>query len=142
MANFITTEMSLFESILVWIFVAAIVIYMIFLAIRTLCRKGKNKMIHTQAVLVSKTAVKYVNQPVFMQDKQVNAGLTESGMIYKAIFSVNEKNLEFEISPKMYNALTEGQEEELVYKGISLIQFGHLRNDAVAVGSGFIGLDE
>lgn len=143
MENLTEMNFSLFEHALAILAVGAALAVILWLAIKSIRKRGKNRILTIQAAVQSKSESKYVNQPLFMQDKQVTAGFVESGKIYTVFFKTKDnQELDFTVSKRLFDMLEEGQEELLVYKGAELIRFGSLENENASEGGAFKGLRE
>lgn len=143
MSNFVAVELSLFEHIVSITVIAATIIIILWVTVKSLLKRGRNKLTKIEASVLSKTTETCVNQPIFMQNTQITAGLTENRLTYSVLFKTTDgKELDFCVSKKLYDAVVEGQKDILVYKGDTLLQYGHLLNELLPSSSNFKGLQE
>ncbi|MBQ4536462.1 MAG: DUF2500 family protein [Lachnospiraceae bacterium] len=143
MSNVSNLEFSLLEHIITGAFLLFIVGVVLWAVAKSLHRKSMGKMRTIEAVVLAKSVDNYTSQPIFIQDKQVNTGFVEKGLLYMVLFRTSEgKEISFDVSKKFYEQLSEGQSGKVTYKGFRLIQFGNLQNTPATNGTDFKGLRE
>jgi len=126
-------EFSLVENLLTGCFIILVLGYFLWLLFKALQKRGANKCRITNALVLSKNVIDYVDQEAFVSGGQVNLGLTEKGKLYKIIFQeqdTGKEHIELMASKFLFERIREGESGKLMYKGGQLMRFGDLENPA------------
>ncbi len=143
MNNLSSLEFSPIEHFLTAAFLAAAAAALLLAVIKSLRQRGLGRSATFEATVVSKYTEDYVSQPIFMQDKQVNTGFVEKGLLYSILFrTAKGKEVAFPVSRQFYEQVAEGQTDTLRCKGAKLLQFGRLQNEKKAQGADFKNLQD
>ena len=119
------------ENVLVVLFVAVILGYLLYLLDRSLLNKQRGKHTVNRAKVVGKEQSTAVGQPVYLAGGTVSSGITETENVKSVIFENLEKpgeQITLEVSDRIYRELQEGDSGSLSYRGGKLISFGDLQN--------------